>query len=73
MQLGDLIECCDTGSLGIVTKLIDNQVHHKHYSQSYQVFWPLDAVTTFVSPQDIKQIPFNSDDTLDSSYSAPTI
>ena len=64
MQLGDLIECCDTGSLGVVTKLD---------TQSYQVFWPLDAVTTFVSPQDIKQIPFNSDDTLDSSYSVPTI
>jgi hypothetical protein len=64
MQLGDLIECCDTGSLGVVTKLDP---------QSYQVFWPLDAVTTYVAPQDVKQIPFNSDDTLDSSYSVPTI
>jgi|ETNvirnome_6_100_1030635.scaffolds.fasta_scaffold03550_6 hypothetical protein len=73
MQPGDLIECCDTGSLGIITKLIDNQVHHNHYSQSYQVFWPLEAVTTYVAPQDVKQIPFNSDDTLDSSYCVPTL
>jgi len=64
MQLGDLIECNDTGSLGVVTKLD---------SRSYQVFWPLDAVTTYVSPQDIKQIPFNSDDTLDSSCFVPII
>ena len=73
MQLGDLIECNDTGSLGVVTKIIDNQVYRDYFSKSYQVFWPLDAVTTYVSPQDIKQIPFNSDDTLDSSYSVPTI
>ena len=34
---------------------------------------PENSVGTYVSPQDIKQIPFNSDDTLDSSCFVPTI
>jgi len=72
MQIGDLIECNDTGSLGVVTKVIDNRVHHNSYSQSYQVFWMLEAIDTYVSPQDVKKIRFNSDDTLDSSYCVST-
>ena len=73
MITGDLIKCRDTGSLGVVTKLISNPVHDSHISQFYQVLWLEDAVMTFSSPVDIEKIPFNPDDTLDSDYSVTTL
>ena len=73
MQLGDLIECNDTGSLGVITKIIDNKVHHSTYPQSYKVFWMLEATDTYVSPQDIKRIAFNSDGALDPRHYVITV
>jgi len=72
MITGDLVECNDTGSLGVVTKVIDNTVYDDYKSRTYKVFWMLEAIDTYVSPQDVKKIRFNSDDTLDSSYCVST-
>ena len=72
MITGDLVECNDTGSLGVVTKVIDNVVYDDYKSRTYKVFWMLEAIATYVSPQGVKKIPFNSDDTLDSSYCVST-
>ena len=73
MITGDLIKCRDTGSLGVVTKVIANPVADGFISQSYQVLWLEDAVMTFSSPVDLEKIPFNPDDTLDSEYSVTTL
>ena len=72
MITGDLVECNDTGSLGVVTKVIDNTVYDDYKSRTYKVFWMLEAIDTYVSPLDVKKIRFNLDDTLDSSYCVST-
>jgi len=48
MITGDLVKCNDTGSLGVITRIITSGF--KHYT--YQVLWPEGAMT-FSSSDDV--------------------
>jgi hypothetical protein len=51
---GDLVKCNDTGSLGIITKILPTGIDFKHYT--YQVLWP-EGTMTFSSEDDVTPLP----------------
>ena len=82
MITGDLVKCSNTGSLGVVAKVILNRYkmplkamspEDPSEYNSYQVLWFADAVMTWANPWELEKIPFNPDDTLDSDYSVTTL
>jgi len=48
MITGDLVKCNDTGSLGVITKIITSGLDH----YTYRVLWPEGAMT-FSSSDDV--------------------
>ena len=67
MITGDLVKCRESGSLGVVAKIPSLKG-----SYIYQVLWFEDAIMTYEPFNNLEEIPFNADDTLDDSYIVST-
>jgi len=67
MITGDLVKCRESGSLGVVAKIPPLKG-----SDIYQVLWFEDAIMTYEPFNNLEEIPFNADDTLDDSYIVST-
>lgn len=68
MISGDIVKCRMTGSVGVIAKNPKN-----HRPEQYKVFWLDDAVETYTPTNELEEILFNPDDTLDVLSYVPSI